>query len=348
MTPTYPDKPSGSDDDREHSINWVTNDTNCELLDKYVKGVHSKDGYSVTCNFWKSEQLLLGSYVSLFNNTFIKSPANRSEYRVLTGDMEAEYEKYKAYFNSEKYYLHFYDTEELLYALNIKLIRAVKLFFYKDGRTLDQQINALAKTLHAPQEISDAMNELVGQDSLLDGMLDILGVSVTECSDKKTSVMRLATVQSIDDDIRTVVEGCFKNAQLFFTGYPGVPQLAEVEDLLQITASLQELLSRIATSVVTAGDDVLNTDLTSAAAMLSSELGDQMFASLDVAALGMLLATLGVLGIGVGALFSIGQVDLQNTEKARARRYQVPQTDFEIASERQTKGVNDDIMNTKQ
>ena len=56
------------------------------------------------------------------------------------------------------------------------------------------------------------MNELVGQDSLLDDMLDILGVSVTECSGKKTSIMQLTTVQSIDDDIRTVVEGCFKNA----------------------------------------------------------------------------------------------------------------------------------------
>ena len=56
---------------------------------------------------------------------------------MLTSDTAAEYEKCKAYFNSEKYYLHFYDTEELLYALNIKLIRAAKLFFYKDGRTLD-------------------------------------------------------------------------------------------------------------------------------------------------------------------------------------------------------------------
>ena len=80
--------------------------------------------------------------------------------------------------------------------------------------------------------------------------------------------------------------------------------------MLQITASLQTLLSKITTSIVTAGDNVLNTDLTSAAVMLSSELGDQMLSSLDVAALGMLLATLGVLGIGIGALFSIGQVDL--------------------------------------
>lgn len=100
--------------------------------------------------------------------------------------------------------------------------------------------------------------------------------------------------------------------------------------------------------MVTAGDSILNTNLTSAATVLSSELGDQMLSTLDVAALGMLLATIGVLGIGIGAFFSIGHIDLYNTEKARAKRYQVPMTDFEIASERQTKGVNDDIMNSKQ
>lgn len=110
---------------------------------------------------------------------------------------------------------------------------------------------------------------------------------------------------------------------------------------------MQNFLSRAVGSVVAAGDSVLSTDLTSAAVLLSSELGDQMFASLDVAALGVLLATFGVLGVGLGALFSIGQVDLYNTEKARAKRYQVPQTDFEIASERQAKGVNDEIMDSK-
>ena len=73
-----------------------------------------------------------------------------------------------------------------------------------------------------------------------------------------------------------------------------------------------------------------------------------MLSSFDVAALGMLLATFGALGVGIGVLFSIGYVDLYNTEKARAKRYQVPLTDFEIASERQTTGVNDDIINSKQ
>lgn len=114
---------------------------------------------------------------------------------MLTGDTKQEYENYKAYFNSEKYYLHFYDTEELLYALNVKLIRASKLFFYKDGTTLDQQIEALAKTLHAPKEVSNVMNELVGENSALDDMLNILGVSVTECSNtEKSGVRRLTTV----------------------------------------------------------------------------------------------------------------------------------------------------------
>ena len=69
---------------------------------------------------------------------------------------------------------------------------------------------------------------------------------------------------------------------------------------------MQNFLSRAVGSVVAAGDSVLSTDLTSATVLLSSELGDQMFASLDVAALGVLLATFGVLGVGLGALFSIG------------------------------------------
>lgn len=236
-----------------------------------------------------------------------------------------------------------------MYKLNVKLIQASKLFFYSSGKTLDQQIEALAKTLHVPENMVNAIDELVGEGSILDDMLNVLGVNIDKCSEIDSSgVQRLRTIQTINDDIHTVVEWCFKNAQLFFTGYPGVPQITEVEDLQQITASLQTFLNRAVTSVVTAADNILNTDLTSAPVLISSEFGDQMLSSFDVAALGMLLATFGVLGVGIGVLFSIGYVDLYNTERARAKRYQVPLTDFEIASERQTTGVNDDIINSKQ
>lgn len=234
VVPTYDDAPGcqNASLDREHAINWVTDDSNCNDLKKYINGTHSADNCIINCTFWMKTQLLLGSYVKYFNTTFIKSPANRSEYRVLTKDMEREYEKYKAYLASEKYYLHFYDTEELLYALNLGLIRAARLFFYQDGATLDQQLDALARTLRTPGEIAGAMDELVGSGSVLDDLMGVLGVSVSECPEGKSAVKRLAAVRSVGDDIRTVVEGCFRNARLFFAGYSGVPQLVEVGDLL--------------------------------------------------------------------------------------------------------------------
>ena len=121
----------------------------------------------------------------------------------------------------------------------------------------------------------NAIDELVGDDSILDDMLNVLGVSIDKCSDVDSSgVQRLRTIQTINNDIRTVVEGCFKNAQLFFTGYPGVPQITEVDDLQQITASLQTFLNRAVASVVTAADNILNTDLTSTPVLITQEFGD--------------------------------------------------------------------------